>query len=45
MDNGATIHHLGADGIRPIAYEDTEHFRITRAFLNGRASFFRNLFG
>jgi predicted ATPase len=42
---GATIYHLGSDAIRPIAYEDTEHFRITRDFLNGREAFFRHLFG
>jgi predicted ATPase len=41
---GATIYHLGAEGIRSIAYEDTEHFRITRDFLHGRESFFRHLF-
>ncbi len=40
---GATIYHLGSEGIRPVAYEDTEHFRITRDFLNSRASFFRHL--
>ena len=32
----ALILHCGRDGIRPIAYEDTEHFRITRDFLNNR---------
>jgi predicted ATPase len=42
---GATIYHLGTEGIRSIAYEDTEHFRITRDFLNGRDAFFRHLFG
>jgi predicted ATPase len=29
----ALILHCGRVGIRPIAYEDTEHFRITRDFL------------
>jgi predicted ATPase len=29
----ALILHCGPNGIRPIAYEDTEHFRITRDFL------------
>ena len=29
----ALILHCGRDGIHPIAYEDTEHFRITRDFL------------
>ena len=32
----ALILQCGRDGIRPIAYEDTEHFRITRDFLNHR---------
>jgi predicted ATPase len=29
----ATIFHGGQDGIAPIAYQDTEHFRLTRDFL------------
>ena len=29
----ALILQCGRDGVRPIAYEDTEHFRITRDFL------------
>jgi predicted ATPase len=41
---GALIYQLGADGIRCIAYEDTEHFQITRDFLNGRERFFKHLF-
>ncbi len=32
----AVILHFTADGIAPIAYEDTEHFKVTRAFLNRR---------
>jgi predicted ATPase len=32
----ALILHCGPSGIHPIAYEDTEHFRITRDFLNHR---------
>jgi len=42
---GATIYQLGAAGIGAIAYEDTEHFRITRDFLSDRERFFRHLFG
>jgi predicted ATPase len=42
---GATIYHLGPAGVRSVAYEDTEHFLITRDFLNGRDSFFRHLLG
>ena len=29
----ALILHCGHDGVKPIAYEDTEHFRVTRDFL------------
>lgn len=29
----ASIYHCGEDGISPIAYEDTEHFQVTRDFL------------
>ena len=31
---GADILHLGADGIQRVGYEETEHFTITRDFLN-----------
>jgi predicted ATPase len=30
----ATIYQIGALGLEPVAYEDTEHFRVTRDFLN-----------
>ena len=29
----ATIYQFGADGIRAIAYEETEHYQVTRDFL------------
>lgn len=29
----ARIHHCSQDGVCPIAYEDTEHVRVTREFL------------
>ena len=32
----ALILHCGPNGVHPIAYEDTEHFRITRDFFNHR---------
>ncbi len=32
----ASILECSVHGVRPIAYEDTEHFRITRDFLNHR---------
>ena len=41
---GALIYQLGPDGIHSVAYEDTEHFQITRDFLNGRERFFKHLF-
>ena len=36
----ALILHCGPAGIQPIRYEDTEHFRITRDFLNHRERVF-----
>jgi predicted ATPase len=42
----ATIYELSVEhGIRTVAYEDTDHFKLTRAFLNDRQSFFGELFG
>lgn len=41
---GALIYQLDAGGIRPIAYEDTEHYQITRDFLASPARFFKTLF-
>jgi len=32
----AQIFHFTAEGIVPIAYEDTEHYKVTRAFLTRR---------
>jgi predicted ATPase len=40
----ATIYELGADGIRTVEYEETEHFRITRDFLTDRALILHHLF-
>jgi predicted ATPase len=40
----ALIYQLGAGPIARVAYEETEHFQITRDFLNGRERFFRHLF-
>jgi predicted ATPase len=40
----ATIYHLSAErDISPIAYEDTEHFRVTRDFLNNRDAYLSEL--
>ena len=41
---GALIYHLGPDGIAPIRYEDTEHYTLTRDFLNNRERYFKHLF-
>jgi len=41
----ATIYHLDlAGGLRPIAYEQTDHYQITRDFLANRERFFKHLF-
>jgi predicted ATPase len=39
----ATIYSFSDDGIQKIAYEDTEHFQVTRDFLNAHKSFYRHL--
>jgi len=39
----ARIYHLSQDGIRHIAYEQTEHYRITRDFLEHREAYLRHL--
>ena len=36
----ALILNCGLDGVKPIAYEDTEHFRVTRDFLLHREKVF-----
>jgi len=40
----ALIYRLGPSGIERVAYEDTEHYRITRDFLNSPERFFKTLF-
>jgi predicted ATPase len=41
----ALLYEFSAEhGIRQIDYEATEHFQLTRDFLNDRHSFFKNLF-
>ena len=40
----ATIYNLSAEGgIGPVDYEDTEHFRVTRDFLNNRQAYLGEL--
>ena len=41
---GATIYAFGNHPPRPIAYEETEHFQVTRAFLEHPARMLRELF-
>jgi len=40
----ARIYRLGANGIEQVAYEDTEHYKVTRDFLNSPDRFFKTLF-
>jgi predicted ATPase len=42
---GALIYQLGAEGIAKVEYEDTEHFTVTRDFLNNRERYFQHLLG
>jgi len=41
---GAMLYQLGGDGITRVVYEDTEHYQITRDFLNCPERFFKTLF-
>lgn len=40
---GALIYQLGPGGISPIAFEETEHFQVTRGFLQDRERYFKHL--
>lgn len=40
----ALIYRLGSDGIDRVAYEETEHYTITRDFLSSPERFFKGLF-
>ena len=40
---GATIYHVSEEGLRTIAYEETEHFLVTRDFLNRHERMLREL--
>lgn len=42
---GATIYEFTRDGIRQVAYEETEHFKVTRAFLTRREPMLKQLLG
>jgi predicted ATPase len=41
----AAILQLGSHGIERVEYRETEHYTITRDFLNSPERFFKNLFG
>jgi predicted ATPase len=41
---GATLFQFGDDGIRQVAYRETEHYLVTKDFLNGPERFLRYLF-
>jgi predicted ATPase len=40
---GATIYQFDEDGVRETGYEDTEHFYLTKSFLNNPALYLRHL--
>lgn len=40
----ATIYALGDDGIERVDYQDTDHYRLTRDFLEARERYLRQLF-
>lgn len=42
---GATIYELGPKGARPVRYEETEHFCVTRDFLNRYPAMMQTLLG
>jgi predicted ATPase len=42
---GALIYVLSEDGLAPTAYEDTEHYTLTRAFLDAPGRFLDRLLG
>ena len=41
---GAVLLSLDGDAIREIAYRETEHYRVTREFLNSPERYFKHLF-
>jgi predicted ATPase len=42
---GATIYRFDEDGVSENNYEDTEHFSLTKSFLNNPESYLRHLMG
>lgn len=41
---GAVLYGFGEDGISEIAYQETDHYRLTRDFLNSPDRYFKHLF-
>jgi predicted ATPase len=41
---GATVWSIDDGGLREVNYKDTEHFRLTRDFLNAPERYHRHLF-
>jgi predicted ATPase len=41
---GATIYECTPDGLQPVAYDDLDHVRLTRSFLEDPERFLRHLF-
>jgi predicted ATPase len=41
---GATLYRFGEDGIRQIAVEETEHYRVTKAFLSNPDRYLAEIF-
>ena len=41
---GAKIYQIDKTGIYPVKYEDTEHYGVTKAFLNNPEPMLRELF-
>jgi hypothetical protein len=41
---GATILSLNRGEIRPVTYQETDHYRVTKDFLNAPERFYRHLF-
>jgi predicted ATPase len=42
---GAALFSLDGESIQEVAYRDTEHYRVTRDFLNAPERYFKHLFG
>ncbi|MDB4978827.1 MAG: family ATPase [Candidatus Peribacteria bacterium] len=41
---GATIYHFSEKGLRQVAYKDTDHYQITKDFLDAPEVFYKHLF-